>query len=45
MGYCVEGNGHAVKIKGVYKACMRAAMVYGGDETWAMRKEDEGVLQ
>ena len=28
----------------VYKASVRAAMMYGG-ETWVMRKEVEGVLQ
>jgi hypothetical protein len=34
-----------VKMKGrVYRACVRAAMVYGG-ETWVMRKEEECVLQ
>ena len=34
----------SVKMKGrVYKAYVRATMVYGG-ETWVMRKE-EGVLQ
>ena len=39
------GKKWSVKMKGrVYKACVRAAMVYGG-ETWVMRKEEEGVLQ
>ena len=34
-----------MKMKGrVYKACVRAAMIYGG-ETWVMRKEGERVLQ
>jgi hypothetical protein len=28
----------------VYRACVTAAMVYGG-ETWEVRKEEEGVLQ
>ena len=37
------GRKWSVKMKGrVYKACVRAAMVYGG-ETWLVRKE-EGVL-
>ena len=35
----------SLKMKGrVYKACVRSAMVYGS-ETWALKKEDEGVLQ
>lgn len=39
------GRKWSVKMKGrVYKACVRAAMIYGG-ETWVMRKEEEGVLQ
>jgi hypothetical protein len=39
------GRKWSVKIKGrVYKAYVRAAMIYGG-ETWVMRKEEEGVLQ
>lgn len=39
------GRKWSVKMKGrVYKACVRAAMVYGG-ETWVMRKEEEGMLQ
>ena len=34
-----------MKMQGrVYKACVTAAMVYGG-ETWVMRKEEDGVLQ
>ena len=38
------GKKWSVKMKGkLYKACVRTAMVYGG-ETWTMRKEDEGVL-
>ena len=28
----------------VYKACVRAAMIYCG-EAWVVRKEEEGVLQ
>jgi hypothetical protein len=33
------GRKWSVKMKGrVYRACVRAAMVYGG-ETWVMRKE------
>ena len=28
----------------VYKACVKAAMVYNG-EVWVMRKEEESVLQ
>ena len=32
------------KMKGkVYQSCVRAAMVYG-NETWIMKKEEEGVL-
>jgi hypothetical protein len=39
------GRKWSVKMKGrVYRACVRAAMVYGG-ETWVMRKEEECVLQ
>ena len=39
------GRKWSKKMKGrVFKACVRAAMVYGG-ETWVMRKEEEGVLQ
>jgi hypothetical protein len=39
------GRKWSVKMKGrVYMACVRAAMVYGG-ETWVMRKEEECVLQ
>ena len=35
----------SVKMKGrFYEACLRAAMVYGG-EAWVMRKKEEGVLQ
>ena len=38
------GRKWSARMKGrVYKACVRAAIVYGG-ETWVMRKE-EGVLQ
>ena len=33
----------SVKVKGCIKACVRGAVVYGG-ETWVMRRE-EGVLQ
>jgi hypothetical protein len=39
------GRKWSVKMKGrVYRACVRAAMIYGG-ETWVMRKEEECVLQ
>jgi hypothetical protein len=39
------GRKWSVKMKGrVYRVCVRAAMVYGG-ETWVMRKEEECVLQ
>ena len=39
------GRKWSAKLKGrVYKTCVRAAMVYGG-ETWVMRKEEEGMLQ
>ncbi len=39
------GRKWSVKMKGrLYKACVRTAMVYGG-ETWVMRKEEESVLQ
>ena len=39
------GRKWSVKMKGrVYKACVRAAIVYGG-ETWTVRKEEEGVLR
>ena len=45
MGGVLCGRKWSVKMKGrVYKACVRAAMVYGG-ETWVMRKEEECVLQ
>ena len=33
-----------MKMKGMYKACVRAVMAFSG-ETWVMRKEEEGVLQ
>jgi hypothetical protein len=39
------GRKWSVNMEGrMYKACVRAAMVYGG-ETWVMRKEEKGVLQ
>ena len=39
------GRKWSVTLEGrVYKACVRAAMMYGG-ETWVMRKEEESVLQ
>ena len=45
VGWDLCGRKWSVKMKGrVYKACVRAAMVYGS-ETWVMSKEEEGVLQ
>jgi hypothetical protein len=39
------GRKWSVKMKGrVYRACVRAAMVYGG-ETWVMRKEEECLMK
>ena len=39
------GKKWSLKMKGrVYKSCVRSAMVYGS-ETWALRNEDESVLQ
>jgi hypothetical protein len=41
----LRGRKWSVQMKGrVYKACVRTAMVYGG-ETWVMRREEENVLQ